>query len=54
MMAKCNGKLPLVKFDNDRTYEGEWLNDLVHGRGILTRSSPTPTEAGVYGVGVKV
>ena len=36
MMATWTGKLPLVKFDDGRAYEGEWLNGLAHGRGILT------------------
>jgi hypothetical protein len=31
-----NGKLPLVKFGDGSTYEGEWLNDKYHGRGIKT------------------
>ena len=35
-MALRNGKLPLVKFDKDSTYESEWLNDTKHGHGIYT------------------
>jgi hypothetical protein len=34
-----NGKLPLVKFDGGNAYEGEWLNDKRHGRGIYTWAS---------------
>ncbi len=29
-----NGKLPLIQLDNGITYDGEWLNDKPHGRGI--------------------
>ena len=35
-MALCNGKLPLVKFDDGNAYEGEWLNGKKHGHGIYT------------------
>jgi len=31
-----NGKLPLVKLADGHTYEGEWLNGNLHGRGIYT------------------
>ena len=35
-MTQRNGKLPLFKYDNGETYEGEWLNGNRHGRGIFT------------------
>jgi hypothetical protein len=31
-----NGKLPLVNLHNGDAYEGGWLNDKMHGRGIYT------------------
>jgi hypothetical protein len=34
--AMRNGKLPLVKIEGGNAYEGEWLNDKIHGRGIYT------------------
>ena len=34
MAGQRNGRLPLIKLDNWTTYEGEWLNDKPHGRGI--------------------
>ena len=30
--------VPLVKLDSGETYEGEWLNGKLHGRGIWTCS----------------
>ena len=35
-MTQRNGKLPLLKFDNGGSYEGEWFNGKMHGRGIYT------------------
>jgi hypothetical protein len=35
-MTPRNGKLPLIKFVDGATYEGEWLNGNRHGRGIYT------------------
>jgi hypothetical protein len=34
--AMRNGKLPLEKFADGNAYEGEWLNGMLHGRGICT------------------
>ena len=34
MAGQRNGRLPLIKLDNGITYEGEWLDDKPHGRGI--------------------
>jgi hypothetical protein len=34
MAGQRNGRLPLIKLDNGITYEGEWLDDQPHGRGI--------------------
>jgi len=34
-----NGRLPLVKLPDGNAYEGEWLNDKMHGRGIYTFAS---------------
>ena len=34
-----NGKLPLIRLDDGNAYEGEWLNDKLHGRGIYTWAS---------------
>jgi hypothetical protein len=39
MAAQRNGRLPLIQLIN-KTYEGEWLNDQPHGRGI---------EIGIFG-----
>ena len=33
-MGQRNGRLPLIKLDYGITYEGEWLNNKEHGRGI--------------------
>jgi hypothetical protein len=35
-MTLRNGKLPLIKFVDGNAYEGEWLNDKMHGHGIHT------------------
>jgi hypothetical protein len=35
-MTQRNGKLPLLKFDNGGSHEGEWFNGKMHGRGIYT------------------
>ena len=38
MCSSHNGKHPLVKFDDGKSYEGEWLKGKAHGRGIMTWS----------------
>ncbi len=38
-MTQRNGQLPLFKFDNGCSYEGEWLNGKMHGHGIYNWAS---------------
>ena len=35
----CNGRFRPFKYDNDNTYEGEWLNGKKHRQDIFTWST---------------
>jgi hypothetical protein len=35
-LPQSNGKLPLIKFRNGDTYQGEWFNEKMQGHGIYT------------------